>query len=350
MLIYILFLQRVAVPLNSAISEHGSYSLTTITSNFHNTASNSLLLAPLADASSKSEKTGNRMKFPEPLPPSVIDSIKTFVFFIGIPRSGHSIVAALLDSHPHIVISHELDIFNRVNLNGSSRSSLFNDIWNTSYIKARSSLQNSSKGYSLVIDGPLYQGAYQNYIDVIGDKKGGQTTTSFLANVELFQDRLNKLRTLVNLPIKVIHVIRNPYDNIATLAIYRHFHHEHTKVAMAKSNNETVSVNPALLNYSIKYYFDLFDGAEVMRRKFNLDTMDVHGRDLIANRKVTIKKMCGFLQVPFSDDYLNIVSRNIFSSESKTHYNVIWTDEQIAKVKENIMKYDSLSQYLNFNS
>ena len=226
---------------------------------------------------------------------------------------------------------------------------MFNDIWNASYTKARSSLQSSSKGYSLTVDG-LYQGAYQTYIDVIGDKKGGETTRTFLANNELFQNRLDKLRALVNLPIKVIHVIRNPYDNIATLAIYRHFHHEHTKVATTKNSNKTISINPALLNYSINYYFNLFHGAEVMRQKFNLDTMDVHGKDLIANRKVTISIICGFLQVPCSDDYLDIVSRKIYSSESKTHYNVIWTDEQIAKVKENILKYDSLSQYLNFNS
>ena len=38
---------------------------------------------------------------------SVIDKIKTYVFFIGMARSGHSIVAAVLDAHPHIVISDE---------------------------------------------------------------------------------------------------------------------------------------------------------------------------------------------------------------------------------------------------
>ena len=293
----------------------------------------------------------SRLKFPEPLPSSIIDEIKTFVFFIGIARSGHSIVAALLDSHPHIVISHELDIFNTVNLNDSSvsRSSWFNHIWNTSYVKARSSLQSFDKGYSLAIDG-LYQGAYQSYIDVIGDKKGGETTTAFLANSKLFQNRLHKLRTLVNLPIKVIHVIRNPYDNIATIAIYRHLHQNHTKVAMTKNSNKTISIKPKLLDYSIHYYFDLYQGAEVMRQQFNLDTMDIHGKDLIANPKVIINKMCDFLQVSCSDNYLDIVSRKVFSSESKTRYNVIWTDEQISKIKENIVKYDSLRQYLHFDS
>ena len=47
------------------------------------------------------------------LPQSVIDQTKTFAFFLGYPHSasGHSIVGTLMDSHPHIVISHEVDVF-----------------------------------------------------------------------------------------------------------------------------------------------------------------------------------------------------------------------------------------------
>lgn len=34
-----------------------------------------------------------------------IDSVKKFVFFIGYARSGHSIIASLLDAHPNIVMA-----------------------------------------------------------------------------------------------------------------------------------------------------------------------------------------------------------------------------------------------------
>ena len=34
------------------------------------------------------------------------DGVETFVMFIGYPRSCHSLVAAILDAHPEIIISH----------------------------------------------------------------------------------------------------------------------------------------------------------------------------------------------------------------------------------------------------
>lgn len=167
---------------------------------------------------------------------SVIDKIKTYVFFIGMARSGHSIVAAVLDAHPHIVISDELDVFTVV-LNSSrpvSKSSLFNQIWSRCYRKAKTKLHDARKGYTLAVDG-LYQGNYHLYIDVIGDKHGGKTTKLFLSNPVLFQSHFNKLRTLIKLPIKVIHVIRNPYDNIATIAIYKHLNHNVLKLPRSKT-------------------------------------------------------------------------------------------------------------------
>ena len=282
---------------------------------------------------------------------SVIDKIKTYVFFIGMARSGHSIVAAVLDAHPHIVISDELDVFTVI-LNSSrpvSKSSLFNQIWSRCYRKAKTKLHDARKGYTLAVDG-LYQGNYHSYIDVIGDKHGGKTTKLFLGNPVLFQSHFNKLRTLIKLPIKVIHVIRNPYDNIATIAIYIHLNQQRTEVAEIKNSTKILNVSSTLINDTINYYFYLYKASEVMRQQFNLDTMYVHGKDLIANTKATVRKICDFLQVLCSDDYLNIVSRKFFKKESKTRYKVIWTNDHILKVKEHIMNFNSLAQYSEFNS
>ena len=35
--------------------------------------------------------------------------IGSFLMFVGHPRSGHSLVGALIDAHPNAVVAHELD-------------------------------------------------------------------------------------------------------------------------------------------------------------------------------------------------------------------------------------------------
>ena len=291
----------------------------------------------------------NRTKC-RPLPKSVINGIKTFVFFIGTARSGHSIVVTMLDSHPHIVISDELNVFRVLRDHRNvDKSFLFNQIWRRSYRRANNYLHVTEKGYSLAFDG-LYQGSYQSYINVIGDKHGGLTVQAFLANPKLFESRLKQLQTLTaNLTIKVFHVIRNPYDNIATMAMYKNFGKRGTEVAKAKNSNSTLNVGHKVMDYMIDTYFKLHKGSEVMRKQFKLDVMDIHNRQLITNPRVIVSTMCNFLQVFCSSDYLDTISRKIFGSESKTRYKVKWTNDQILKVKQNIWTFGNLREYLNFD-
>ena len=38
------------------------------------------------------------------------DGVETFVLFIGYPRSRHSLVAALMDAHPEIIMTQHYDV------------------------------------------------------------------------------------------------------------------------------------------------------------------------------------------------------------------------------------------------
>ena len=46
-----------------------------------------------------------------PLSKQTVEDVEKFVFFIGYPRSGHSIIASLMDAHPNIVIAHQYNVF-----------------------------------------------------------------------------------------------------------------------------------------------------------------------------------------------------------------------------------------------
>ena len=43
----------------------------------------------------------------ETRPRSVINHVNCFLFFVGYARSGHSIIASMLDTHPNVVIPNE---------------------------------------------------------------------------------------------------------------------------------------------------------------------------------------------------------------------------------------------------
>ena len=220
------------------------------------------------------------------------------MFFVGVARSGHSIVGAILDSHPHIVISNELNVFrNLLNIPDITKSTLFNKIWNTSYEKAINSdklgMHSTDKGYSLAVDG-LYQGMYHSYIDVISDKMGGDTSVVYFTDPTNFEHHLNKLHNIINIPFKVFHVIRNPFDNIATIALYEHTRFQYDKAALIKSVNKTLRLDPKLISSSINYFFLRYQAAEDIKQRFNLDTMEIHNKDIIANPKMTIQRICVF--------------------------------------------------------
>ena len=53
--------------------------------------------------------------------------IQKFLIFIGQPRSGHSVLGALLNAHPNISIGHNLDILDLLDRE-HSRESIFESI------------------------------------------------------------------------------------------------------------------------------------------------------------------------------------------------------------------------------
>ena len=287
------------------------------------------------------------------LPQPVIAKIKSYLYFIGHAHSGHSIVGSILDSHPHIVVSHEFNVFSKLTDGCNSKRCLFNALWENSCMSItdgwRSDEMADEKGYTLAIEN-LYQGAYQSYIDVIGDKKGGSTAVMFRKDHDKFESALDKLNSIVSLPIKVIHVIRNPYDNIATLILFKYQKFKHVNITTLKTTDFKPSINRGIVNGNIVKYFNVYQSIEEMKMKYNLDVLEVHGQDLIADPKKVIMKLCNFLQVDCPDNFLAVCADKIFPKESKTRYKIKWRVDQISAIKMNIQKYENLHRYLDFDS
>ena len=276
------------------------------------------------------------------LPKDVIDGVKTFVFFLGHAHSGHSIVGSLLDAHPHMVIAHEANVFGGL-CQGTlkpKRDAIFNTIWkNTVRGSEHGTRVSPVKGYSLLVKG-LYEGKYVDHIEVIGDKKAGTTTSILLKQQTKFFHTLDSLKSLTD-SVKMIHVIRNPYDNIATSMVY--VMNSKKEVASIKKSENIVKVKNVTVFNQIRRYFTYYKVIE--EAKHNLEYIEVHGRDLVRDARGTISRMCDGLGVFCSDSYLDVCSDKVFKNESKTRYKIQWNKEQLDEIQRNIDRFSSLNGY-----
>lgn len=101
------------------------------------------------------------------------DGVETFVMFIGHPRSRHSLVAAILDAHPEIIISHEYSVlenwneYRRLKQKNMQKYKLFFEIHNLSTEQSMFGLRGETNlsRYSYYIPG-LWQGGYEKQIKV----------------------------------------------------------------------------------------------------------------------------------------------------------------------------------------
>ena len=277
-----------------------------------------------------------------PLCQEDINSVKQFVFFIGYARSGHSIVASLLDAHPHMVIAHEFNLFSEWTRNQgkrlSNRTYLYNKLWANSYNNALNgwrSEQKSQKGYSLDIDS-VWRGSFDKLL-VIGDKSGGKTARVFQHSPDDFNKIVESLRTTVGVPIKVLHVIRNPYDMIATRLLYVAGAAQRLKSKL----NATVDhkyCDILELQQRINSTIALTTQVNNFLSSTNLNVLNIHLVDLIENPGRILKEMCTFLSVECTQDYINICTKKLFKKEPRTRDTVFWPEWLVERVYTEIIK------------
>ena len=106
---------------------------------------------------------------------SLYNGVESFVLFVGYPRSGHSLVGAILDSHPEIIIPHEFDLLTKFNRffndpNEESRGRRLRIFSKLHTVSRRQAMfgnrsPNYTLGYSYHIPGS-WQGKYRNGIKV----------------------------------------------------------------------------------------------------------------------------------------------------------------------------------------
>ena len=305
---------------------------------------------------------------PSALPQDVISGIKKVVIFVGYPRSGHSIIGSILDAHPNVVIGHEYNLFGKLSQFFASHSArgqtnpteavkvqLFNEIYQNSYTNVflNGTRNQNIKGYNLTLNG-TWQGRYNDQILVIGDKSGAKSTKLYVHSSAEFK-RIYKLLESIKTPVVIFHCVRNPFDIISTQTLFiSHFvpHNEPLQpFAIAKLNTTDKFRNNKILFKNINYIFKLAGSVLNMTNSlFNKSmVLEVHNHEFVSNPEKTVYKLCQFLGILCSPDYVRSCATKVFPKVSRTRFAVDWPEDLKLMVERRLDDYPFFKRY-SFNS
>ena len=246
------------------------------------------------------------------------ESVEAYCMFIGHGRTGHSLVGSLLNGHHEMVVSHELDalrLLDRAQV-PLSRTQLFSAILQRD--AEFTSLGREWEKYSYDIPGTV-QGEFDR-LQVIGDKKGAASTRRLGHSPELLGD----LRETVSVPLRAVHVVRNPFDTIASRR----------------------KLKDTWKEYGVEKYFANADNVELISEMLGEDELlRLHYEDLVTDTAGVLSGLFAFLGVEADNAYLSACDDFVFDSPKRTRKEIEWSDDEIERIDRKNRDYDWLAQY-----
>jgi sulfotransferase family protein len=242
--------------------------------------------------------------------------IRTYCIFIGYPRTGHSLIGSLLDAHPRMIIAHEMDALIFLQ-HGFSRNQVFHLLLENSKKMAAAGRRHS--GYSYEVPNQ-WQGRFEK-LEVLGDKKGARTAMGFYHDPGL----LNVLRSKIDKELKFVHVIRNPYDVLATMT--------------RRSPRKTLDRN-------IDNLFKLCSSIAALKKHLPPEQIfDLRLESFVDAPKVHLEQLCSFLGVEADQGYLEDCASIVFKSPKKSRFDIQWNRQSILKVRDRMEGFSFLAGY-----
>lgn len=228
---------------------------------------------------------------------------ETYCLFVGYPRSGHSLIGSLLDAHESVVISHELHVLRCLEA-GLTRDQLVRFQKYNAALFAR--MGRGWSGYDYAVEGQS-QGTYGT-LRVLGDKRGGGTAR-YLAE---HPDALDRLREVLRWPVRLLHVIRDPLDNVASMA--RHL--------------------PSLQVAAERYELRVRAIARLQAALPPGELLDVHLDEFVADPKGWLCTICGFLGLERpADAYLDACAAPVFGSPRRVRGERAWPESVTSSLR-----------------
>ena len=149
----------------------------------------------------------------------------------------------------------------------------------------------------------------------------------------------------------MVHVIRNPYDNIATIYLYRYgftpskYKKANDFVKQDQESDTAIRPKPTI-KHVISSHFDMVQAVtELITLIGRSNVLDVHHRDFVHHPRETIVSITEFLGIEAKEDYLELCINKVFKEVRHTRNLLVWPDELRERVKQKIKDFQFLEGY-----
>ena len=278
---------------------------------------------------------------------SGFEHVETFVQFAGFPRSGHSLIGSILDAHANARISHELDTMGLLR-KGFTQADIFRLIDRQALDFTRH--ERYWNGFSYLVPGGAHLSPAPK-IRVIGDKKG-DVAVRWVARDPALLDRLAALPRAAK---KWILILRNPFDNIATMSLRKGRAYDVLRTTLERGENFHAELKKqqakgliadTALESEIKDYAELCRTVAVMHeRTAPQDWLEVCYEDFAHEPAAGLRRLLSFLDLPASEDYVANATALVNARVNRSRDLIGWTDAQCARVNALIDEYSFLDHY-----
>ena len=179
-------------------------------------------------------------------------------------------------------------------------------------------LRGNTSSYSYQVPNQ-WQGRFEA-LRFVGDKRGGAVTRCIAEH----PDFLQRLRSLVAVPLRLVHVVRNPFDNIAAISIW----------------------NDLSLEESTDFYFRHCLTTSVLDTLCDpSEAITVHHEELIREPAAVLSGLCAFLGLDRYPGYVEDCCSIVFATPTHTRRRVRWPAALVREVERRARPYPFLDRY-----
>ena len=142
-------------------------------------------------------------------------------------------------------------------------------------------------------------------------------------------------------PLRLFHIVRNPYDNIATRFMYG----MSSAVRKDTFSSNKVWNDTEGLSVWVRKQLWCYNRTQQLIEYFGDRVLTLHHEDLIADPKAFLNKMCEFLEIKCDSFYIERAANSVFSNITMSRQNVVWNEDLSTQVESAIEKYIFLKRY-----